>query len=266
MNTDCVSCVFAEWEGDRQVQCEFDRLEKFTENGTEIVELTNQNGKNYFRIMGRVCNTCRDPSALKGTPARQWRARVRQEIIPRITMGVYVDGDDFSGATTTIQSILGQTVGANDLLIIYNRGGEDAPPDYSILLTTFARIPWRIESIKGVLGADGGFRDAEYGDAIDLAVRSKNMKSTYFVVAKAGYEYPRDYVETIDKAINDDLRRFVALAPDHDGNGLFVQTGIHNLLQGNKEMCGCTNIIEKLRQIASEENTHHMIQRFEDLS
>lgn len=267
MDTVCSDCVFAEWEGIKQSGCAFGRIEKFKKQGV-IVTLEDNHEKLYARIVGRVCNTCRHPSTVAKIPARKWKEAVRKEVIPRIAMAVYVDDDSqYVEACRSLRSIHSQTVNPYEIILIYNVKGREVPPDYAIWFSAFANnIPWRVQIIKGVLTPlRNELEPADYGQSVDLTVQSNEMKAVYFSVCKAGYEYPLNYIEVIDRAINEQLLRFVALLPDEDGNGLFVQRGLHNLLQGNKKLHGCDNIIDKIQEIAQEEGTGHMIKRFEEL-
>lgn len=264
MNTSCEFCVFAGWDGNKQSSCDFDRLEKFQEQGTDIV-LEDNGQKQYYIIEGRVCNTCRHPDTLLKAkiPARKWKKHVRQEVVPRIAMAVYVDYDGIEDAILSLKSIYHQTIKPYEIILIYNVDGLTPPPAYAIWFTSYANnIPWRIETIMGVPAPlQDELVPADYARSIDLTMNSKDIKSVYFSVCKAGYEFPPDYIEIIDQAINDDLIRFIALLPDEDGNGLFLQRGLHNFLQGSKGMY----VVDKIKEIAQEENTKHMIKSFEEL-
>lgn len=263
MDTQCKDCVFAEWSGPQQIQCEFDRLEKFVDNGTEVVEeIDPKTNKKYFRIIGRICNTCRDRSAMKGIPRRKWINTVRQEVRVRVALVIYVDqADDFDNVYRSLTSAYNQNLTPYEIILIYNVNGEDAPVDYTNwFMNNTDKVQWRIETIYDTLTTGD-----PYGASIDLAVKSKDMKATYFSACRAGYQFPDSYLDNIDKTINDDLKRFVILLPDEDGNGLFVQTSLYNFIQGSKHTGGCDNIVDKIKLIAGEEGTDHMIKRYEEL-
>lgn len=258
IDTICRDCVFAEWQGSEQINCKINRLEKFQDVGTELVKETNESGKTYFRIMGRICNTCRHSDTLDGVPSRKWAKQVREEVRVRVAMAVYVDADSsYEDAIRSLDSIYQQTVKPREVIVIYNnQNGGDASKYANWLWSQNDGITWKVESIKV---------DADMGTAIDYTMKPGNLTSTFFTVCHAGAVYTSDYIEKIDKSINDDLERFVALLPDKFGNGALIQVGLHNMLQGNKHTGGCANILEKIQVIAEEENTGHMIKRLEDL-
>lgn len=267
MDTLCRDCVFAQWDGRTQVGCDWNRLDKFDEVGTKIMgEEDKATGKQYFRICGRICNTCRHPTTLKGVPARKWKEKVREEIKVRIAMMVYVDSDEQEqDCIRTLESFRNQTATPHEIVVIYNNGGSEAPPAYAEWLSDVPTF-WRVEQMRE-LGIG-------FGKAVDLTVDNKDTTSVYYTVCRAGYTYPINYVETIDKAINDDLDRFVLLLPDRDGDGLFAQVSLHKILSGNvgkiRQEDGSVlsvdkTIIDKIREVADSEGTGHLIKRYEEL-
>lgn len=191
-------------------------------------------------------------------PARKWASHVRSEITVRVALIVYVDCDaTYQDVVSTLTSFYTQTVKPFEVIVIYNNNGEDAPASLPVLISRHDQtIRWRIESIK---------KEADFGEALDYVINSKQTKSIYFAVCRAGYEFPYDYLETIDKAINEELIRFVALEPDHDNNGLFVQIPLYKFLQGNRKAGGCIDVLEKIKSVAQEENTSFMVKSFEEL-
>jgi hypothetical protein len=253
ISTSCEKCVFATFLGGVQNGCELGRLQKLQSLGVETVLTIPQGyeGDEYYLIKDRVCNACTQESTLKGVPERKWESEVLDRIKTRINMGVYVGPNDtFDAAIKTIDSILWQHSPPLEMKVLLH--GPHSPGDYiPILKEKSGKIDWSVQEIV--------LDDADYGTAINLAM--EQIKATYYTVSKAGYEYHPDYVYIIDRAINDDLQRFVALLPDQDGNAGLIQRGLHKMIGGNRGM----PVLEKIGQIADEEKTGHMIKRFEDL-
>jgi hypothetical protein len=110
---------------------------------------------------------------------------------------------------------------------------------------------WKVEEVV--------LEGADYHKALDLTM--ENIQSTFYTVSNAGYEYRLDFLSTINRAINEDMKRFVALLPDEDGNAFFIQRGLFKMVGGNRGV----PVIRKLEEITEHENTTHMVKRFEDL-
>lgn len=253
MNTWCRDCVFNISDGDVQTGCDVDRLSKFKEVGTEIETMVD-GGKEFFVILGRICNYCHNEEALKDVPARKRREFVENRIKVKVNLGVYVGPDDtFEKAKLTLDSIGDQTLPAHEVTVILH-GGHDASDYVTYFTYDDDPLPWSVVEITD--------DEAEtYERAMDIAM--ENIKSTYYSVSHAGYIYRNDYISTINTAINEKMLRFVALTPDESGDASLVQRGLHKLLGGNR---GDLTVFQKLEEVASIEGTSAMIKRFEDIS
>ena len=263
MDTICRDCVFAQKEDDIQYGCDFGRIEAFRLAGAEVIEEKDPENENctYFRIKDRVCNACRNEGAVSKIPVRLRHTRILEEIKIRVAMIVYMNGQtQEEDVYRTLESIYRQTLAPYEIVLVYSNNGEVAPYRYSnwILEQTETHpIRWSVESIK--------FADVDYYSAIDIVVKSKNMKSTFYSACQAGHEYDLDYLEIINKAINTNMQQLVALLPDSKGNEIFVQRGLHNFLQGNKPVETYLNIIDKIRFIAEEENNPNIVKTMNEI-
>lgn len=263
MSTSCNDCVFAEFEGNEQVGCELNRIEKLEKNGAEIIGLHDEEeDKKYFLIRGRFCNACRTEEALKDIPARKWKEHVATQNRVRCEMVVYAGPlstkDD---VWKSVQSFLAQTHKPYGIKIILHK--SEAEANYLVSNLRTVEIPWEVTTVVE--------EDAGYNRAIDL--NATECKATYMTICRAGYEYPNNYLARIEHAINQEMIRFVALLPDAYGNALFVQSKINKMLGGNKPMVVGEDedaviyegILEKLQYVASNEKTNHMIKSFSEL-
>lgn len=250
MDTSCKLCVFATYEGNVQHGCDFDRLKKFDEIGT-VIESKNEDDKHYFIIKDRVCNACTQESALADIPARKWYDTVKEKMAIRCNMAIYVGKDHtMDDAKRSLESIIWQNLPPHEIKILLH--GSHNVGEYIAYMTEHASsFDWEVQEVV--------LEGANYLQALDLTM--ERIKSTFYTVSNAGYEYPSNYLSTINRAINIDLKRFVALLPDQNGNGFFIQRGLHKLVGGNRGI----PVLEKLDEIAEFENTAHMIKRFEDL-
>ena len=53
--TICRDCAFAVYDEDSQTGCSIGKLDKFEEQGAEIIEVYDETNKEFFVVMGRVC-------------------------------------------------------------------------------------------------------------------------------------------------------------------------------------------------------------------
>jgi hypothetical protein len=265
MDTSCKNCVFAEWDGIQQIQCEFDRLEKFVERGTVVVEEEDrETGKRYFKILGRICNTCRHPSALEGVPARRWRQKVADETQVKISYIVYIGPDNTEVEVgNTVNSITNQ-VHARPFEIVFARDKARVTGSDLSEMMQDTGLTWRIVNVDGVMRPGNVYDpDPTFGDVIDEAVNT--CKGMFYTVGRAGYEFLIEFNYDIDVAINVELVPFVAIWPDPEGNGGLMQVMLHKTVKGNRNMFGFETIYQKVADIARQEGTEYMIKTWGEI-
>ena len=193
-------------------------------------------------------------------------SHVRQEIIPRVAMMVYVDETStVEDVGLTLDSFYDQNVPPHEVVLIWNVPGQECPPNYVRFLMNHT-IKWHVDKIKGANKTNSDILvQADYGESVDMALNNKDMTAVYYTACKAGYVYPAYYIDVIDKAINEKMIAFIALLPDEDGNGVFVQRQIHKMVYGNSRNGECFNVIDKLKFVSKAEGTETMIKTFDEL-
>src|SRR4051794_22386546 len=92
--TSCRDCIFAIYDDSEsppmQVGCEFDRIEKFEENGAEIVG-QNDGEKQYHLIYGRKCKTQRGEKWGAAHSKDKWKAIVKEQIQLKVDIVIKVN-------------------------------------------------------------------------------------------------------------------------------------------------------------------------------
>jgi hypothetical protein len=258
ISTSCRDCIFAENVGNEQDDCALGRIDKFEEQGAEIVGL-DDSYRRYLLIAGRFCNAHRTEAWGDAHPHREWVNEVAKEYELGATLIVYCDADsDIDLIEATLHSATTrQTLKPRSVIVVLN-GAPGETKDYVALIQALSLgIPWEVREI--VPHEDGSRRT--FGEAVDLAVA--NIKGvTYYGVSRAGYEWPSNYLSVINYAINHEMIRLVSLLPDEDGNALFMDVRLHTkLLNGYVGK----DLLEKIQEVTNTEKTHHMVKRFEDL-
>jgi hypothetical protein len=242
----CCDCVFATWDGQTQIGCKLDRLEKLRENGAEIIEAYDENEKEFYVIEGRICNTCRNMDWGKKHPKRKWRKIVEDEIRIRCDIVIYVSKEkEIPEVTKTIDSALQQQPMPVSIILALEYGLDPIP--FVEILMNKVKFSWYVEEMKN------------NENPIDAAIR--NCKGTYHLLFHAGYIIPEDYLLKINKSINNDMKRFIAIQADENDNGSFMQNALYKALAGNKH----ADIFEKVRQLANDQNNNHMIKTQDEI-
>lgn len=258
INTTCRDCVFATYNGNEQIDCDLDRLDKFEENGAEIIG-QDDGSRRYFLVAGRFCNTCRNQDWGAKHASHDWAAIVAKESQVQCCFIIYADHDSSqTEVEETLDSVLDQGPVLPHRIIILLNGHLTEPRTYvRMFRERDVLIPWQVRDV--VLDEPG--KPITYGEAVDIAVKGIT-DVTYYCVARAGYRWPANYLVVFNNAINYELIRAVALLPDSSGNGLLMSVALHNqLLNGNKNQ----PVLEKLLEVASLEETSHMIKEWKNL-
>lgn len=225
--TSCRDCIFSIVNDNIQIGCRFDRLDKFKENGADVVM-----DKNHFLIIGRFCNTCRNEEWGRNNPRRKWMEIVKERIRVQVDIIINIENcNDLSDIMNTVDSAYNQKIKPKSVIIAYN---SNTIPIETIVnsMRGESRGEWRIEQLCWEESA-------------------KYCKGSYYAVFNAGYIIPNYFIEKINKALNEDMIRFVSIMPDRDGNGLV--------------MINAKLSLSDIHNMAENTNSGHMIKDFSDL-
>lgn len=239
--TSCRDCIFAVYDDSEsppmQVGCEFDRIEKFEENGAEIVG-QNDGEKQYLLIYGRKCKTQRGPKWGATHSKGKWKEIVKEQIQLKVDIVIKVNiNNDIDDIVRSIEGVNSQELKPNSLYISVSPNSQLHPVDIVNKVKETCRVSWKVERN-------------------DINKVPKYLKGTHYAIFNAGYEIPVDFTYKLNKVINEDLEMFVALRPDNYGNG---QT-----LQICRDIDKSVLTLKELEEMGERTSTEFMIKKFED--
>ena len=253
--TVCRDCAFAVYDGDTQTACSLGRLDKFEENGAEVVEVYDETNKEFFVIKGRVCVCWRHPDWQEKHEGRNLEEIVKKETTIRMDAVVYIDKDSaYEDVKNTLDSLKAGQVKPACVTFVKNQCEVD---DWAIVtLGRKSGLKWKAETIRE--------DDATRGRCVDIAIRKTSAKDcNYYFVYNAGEIVPKNFISDINHSINEDMNRFLAPRSD-DGNGDVGQIHIHKQIGGNRNKPflakientsrsqGCPELLQKTSDIVSE--------------
>ena len=263
LNTACRDCTFAIWQDKLQVGCETGALDKYKQRG-EKVWLETGNDKTFYMIENRFCVDGR---------GEEWRrkheGKINLPLIVReentltcdllvLTRGAALVGDIMK----TYASVAAQELKPYGLGVILN--SKYVRPSQAVAVASQHKL-WWVQKVN-----EEGADDER---CIDLAV--DKCKGGFYCVVEAGFELPPNFFASIDKAINDDKDKFLALRPsNHRWNGLVVQRYIHNALKGNTPMkleqyddgeLIAETLLDKIDYIAKKKNMEYMVKDLSEI-
>ena len=243
--TICRDCAFAVYEGETQTACALGNLDKLEENGADIIEVYDETKKEFYVVKGRVCVSWRGSDwKEKHKDRTDLEQIVAKEIMIRMDANVYMDKDTtLADVEATILSLKENIIKPAQITLINNFSKIDRP--------TLARIcshsgfRWRVENIQ------------------EDAIRKLNANElNYYCVFDAGRKVPVNFISDINKSLNKDMNRFLALIGE-DGNGDVGQILMHKRIGGNRDKSfldkiehttrsqGCPNLLQKTSEIVS---------------
>jgi hypothetical protein len=258
VDTCCLGCVFA--QGNMKVDgktlrfyqsqngCDMGVLNKMQTRGEEIQDAIDGDGNEFHVIRGRMCPFHRTPN-WKGwcdtqSDTSQAMAQVRLEVTLKPDVVIYLDNSMEPASVLDTIDALNQ--GRLTPARIYLANNSNMKPSQIMKLMSKSSLPWRAESIvDGPLSRD---------DTLDIATaKCTNVFVTYF---SAGYLPPLDFFVPIDRALYDDLDKFIVLEPLSDGiNGMTVMRQFHKQAGGNARK----SIVDKAKKISKDQKCQYLV-------
>lgn len=259
-----------------QTGCKLGRLDKYREQGADIVEAVDETGDEFFVVNGRKCLAHRDKAWADRVPEANRAAAVRAELTVRADVVVPVgSADEVDRLPATLDSLRALELKPATVTVVNN-----SDVGMGRLVSTLARagagLDWQVTDIKE-RAADGGRVDLDR--AVDIA--SAKFKGHFYTVLPAGETLPPSFTADLDRAVVDDMGRFVLLLPNERMVGLTVALGFHRapMVDGNKPVSAILlddpletdtappvllkNVVEKAAYIAGRQKLPHLVERAE---
>ena len=245
VDTACLGCIFAagDYAQDEdeqltftqaQLGCSLAVLSRMRKKGEEIQDAEDGHGNTFHVIHGRICPFWRNPDwAPNVTPADK-RKQVRQEVTLHPDVVIYLDDDQTTDdVLATAHQLNISTVKPRRLYIINN--SETRRPSDIMKAMKECPLPWRAETIM----------EDKCSVVRSLDVITKKCTQRFVMYFEAGFLPNCHFIEDIDKALHDDLDKFLVLYPEDDTiNGLTVLRVFHKQVEGNARKTIVTKAID----------------------
>ena len=281
LHTSCKECVFANYEYvddekmDCQTGCTVGRLEKYKLEGVTFVEAYDSEC-GFTIINGRLCPYHRNVHSewAKNNHPANYAAIARKEMTIVTDIVVYLSEeqkDIVEGLTKTINSLKGLMLKPYTVSIVNNQKAV-GPAELVALLSREAQgLNW---TLTDVLERTEDDKRMDMDRCVDIAVNK--LKGHYYTLLFPAQILPETFTLDIDKAVVDNMLRFVVLVPNKEGVGLTVSQAFHKspIVDGNKpikctdfenkdaETSKCTilnTVVEKAKYLASAGNPNIII-------
>lgn len=263
LHTSCKNCIYAKFDENNKTQigCEFDRIEKLKNNGINVIE-SYDDEKEFYVLDKHACMAYREKEFLSnGITLEESKKITRKQMSPRFAAVINVSDSDKEKLVAIIKNISDQTISFHEVIFCTNSSIK--PSDIiSIINELKCKFKWNIKQIL----------DDYWLGSRSINISVQKSKSTYFSMFESNFNIPKNFVEELEKAICDDLKRFIILEPvDKFGNGATFQTYAFNALRGNEEAFieendkKADSFIEKINFIAAKQGLIHLIKKCDDI-
>lgn len=273
--TGCINCIFAEWQGKRQVGCKLGRIEKFSERGEQFDTATSQDGREFYIIKNRIClMLCTEDWLARHPEVKDPAREVRKLTELKCDVLILVENEHtLEGIRKTVNALLQQEHKPEKITVVLLSDHIHPAKIRKVFQAAenkYFSFKWQVAHIQE-RGPKGEKPSIEW--AMDHVLN--NCKTPFYSVFYAGFEPPTDFLLLIDKALNDELEKFCLLLPVDDWNGAFVQTMLHKKLRGNApevleindeedEVIG-VSIMDKVHFISVKNNYPYMVRKVEEI-
>tara|TARA_R110000751_G_scaffold21636_1_gene61913 strand:- start:3754 stop:4572 length:819 start_codon:yes stop_codon:yes gene_type:complete len=234
LHTSCKDCAFAEYSGKTQTGCSAGILERYRKNGADIVEVYDDNGKEFFVINDKLCSHHRDKEwAKKYSKSELLNIVNSQTKSPYQAIILYCEESTLEGIDSTLKGLSEQFNPPSIISVISMKKTDSI---YKLNMEIEAvikkyddKFDWRIQN---TLDPD----ETVVRQAIDLAIDGTYFKYgfPYYLVFESGFEVPKDFTEELHNSIVFEGKQMVFCHPLKDSmNGMLVNRLLHRKHTGN---------------------------------
>jgi len=272
LHTSCLSCVFAIKDKQKQIGCEFNRLELYKKAGAEIIKAYDAHNNEFDVINMRICMYKRGEEWAKEVPKHEREDTVNKELRVKYHSMVYFT-DDLSEEDNTNMVVfssrgkalkdLDKTLNSLDkqknpprVVTIISRRKDISQKDLvnHITASYYKNIEWRLQT----------FFDPEMADreCVDMVIDGTKYgyPVLFYINFNSGFVVPESMSEELQSFFVKDMKRAAYAYPTTDGNGELVNSILHLKHAGN---CFNIPILEKIKEF--EEKALDFIVEIEDI-
>ena len=250
--TSCGSCVFAQWDDNKQTGCDLDRLVKYIK--TDRAQYDEE--KNCF-IISTICNTCRGEHWANKNLGKNLVATVEDEIKLSVDFMILILDQDMEKIEKRLPNLLRQCINQKSI----------KPKNINVVLKSETVRSANVHKI--ILDEDDKdikfnlirILDLSYdiGQCIDSAM--KKSKSNYCAIFMLCDNIPSNLLRALNHIINVELKSVNMIEPYSNFSGLIIQPNLYKLFGGNKNF----TIYHKVKEAAKIQEKEKNIMTWEKI-
>jgi hypothetical protein len=254
IKTICRDCIFAEFneEYTKQTGCKLNRLSKFAAAGL-IKDLYDEKTGLISVEIQRFCNACRNSEW--ASKYEDPEDKLKKEIELRLDF-IVIDNEKESWEDDIIsscKSLVNQTIKPRKIIILFYRSTKPIVSLREKIISLLKETNIKYEIVNVLRSVPN------INNVIDEAITKSN--SQYYTLCDAGDTIDNNFIEKLNKLLNEDLVQFSMIEPTEGRTGLTVQRLIHKLISGNYNV----PVTEKIKTIAKNQNVPHMVKNLQDI-
>lgn len=246
----CKECVFATWNDDAQSGCSVNRLSKLKE--LDKANVVTEDNLSYYELT-RFCNLYR---------TEEWKEKqerfdedlitiVLKEVKPKFGIAVYDEKDNLGDLDKTLNSIKNINYDPKCIKVVISSFKERGVQELVSKVITMQEQGFECIMSLHTYNDDIYLRDTE--------CFSKMYRNSYFVKINVGSTIDKDFFNTIEKSLNQDLEQGVLFEDsDNQVHAVHFQVANQEYLNYNNFDLMIQNLIDNLYSPTPETNDNYL--------
>tara|TARA_R110000796_G_scaffold34727_5_gene89462 strand:+ start:1742 stop:2584 length:843 start_codon:yes stop_codon:yes gene_type:complete len=255
LHTSCRECIFSVKEGQTQVGCEFDRINLYKENGSNVLEAYDEFDNEFFIINNRYCLYQRTEEWAEKYPSHEIKNIVEKQVKPRYHAIVLSEkGDTLDNLGVTLDRLSSQ-YNPPSILTVCKSNDIDTQMMISFMSRYDGVFEWNVQQFLAVE------EEATVRQRIDFIIdRTKTKRFSLYIVFDSGFVVPEGFSEELQNAVLNKMTPFAIAKPKEGFNGMIVNHILHKKHAGN---CFGIHLEDKIKEF--EQNGADFILDIEEI-